>query len=182
MSDGPGRSDGPHEIEILEIVGLDDSAPSPARRAEGLAPEGTATAPREAALRAAARREALEAEEAAARRLLRDLLPALDDLENCARRRPDFATLSEGVRMALRELWDVFRRHRLERIEGYGMTFDPRIHEAAVATPTDRAPANTVLETLRVGYMLGGELVRPALVRVAVEPTVSVVGEGGVER
>ena len=139
------------EIEILEIVGLDETEP-PVERA-----------PSRGVLLDEGRRDGM-------RQVLRELLNPLDDLERCVRQRPDAATLEEGVRLALRHLWDVFRRHELERIEGEGMEFDPEIHEAAVVTASDRVAPGIVLETLRVGYLLAGELVRPALVRVSGPP------------
>jgi hypothetical protein len=104
------------------------------------------------------------------RATLRQILPALDSLESCYREATDQQSLQQGVRMALRELWDVFRAHELERIEGDGIAFDPRFHEAVQVTESTRVPSGTVLEVLRVGYTLAGELVRPAMVRVAIAP------------
>ncbi len=159
-----------HDIEILEIVGMDDETPSrpqpDGRRDEPLRPAGVArTASARAAIhvgriRAAAGRDATLA-------VLRDLLEPLDALEACVRKDQDEEALRQAVRMALRELWDVFRKHDLERIEGGGVEFDPAIHDAVEIVTTDRVPQGTVLKVLRVGYKLGGELVRPAMVRVA---------------
>lgn len=104
------------------------------------------------------------------RATLRQLLPALDSLESCYREAADQQSLQQGVRMALREMWDVFRAHELERIEGDGTAFNPRFHEAVQVTESARVPSGTVLEVLRVGYTLAGELVRPAMVRVAIAP------------
>ena len=111
------------------------------------------------------------------RATLRQVLPALDSLEACYREATDQQSLQQGVRMALREMWDVFRAHALERIEGDGTAFDPRFHEAVQVTETSRVPSGTVLEVLRVGYTLAGELVRPAMVRVAVAPDGPAAGD-----
>lgn len=111
------------------------------------------------------------------RATLRQLLPALDSLESCYREASDQQALQQGVRMALRGMWDVFRSHDLERIEGDGIAFDPRFHEAVQVTESTRVASGTVLEVLRVGYTLGGELVRPAMVRVAVAPAGAVDGQ-----
>lgn len=147
------------EIEILEVVGLDDQEPAE----EGEAPPPPEpSGPRPAEMLDKGRREGELA-------LLRELLPALDDLEQCVRARPSHEQLEDGVKMALRGLWDAFRRRQLERIEGEGRPFDPAIHEAVAVTPSDRVAPNTVIEVLRVGYRLGEELVRPALVRVSGE-------------
>ena len=155
------------EFEILEIVGVEE----PESQARRHAPAGPAAAPHTGPqpIRRPPVAEAELARHAAARMLLREMLPSLEALENCIRQRPDQERLEQGVRIALRGLLAVFRAHKLERIDGDGMPFDPRFHEAAEITPSARVPVNTVLETLRPGYMLGGELVRPALVRVSVE-------------
>ncbi|MBP7147171.1 MAG: nucleotide exchange factor GrpE [Acidobacteria bacterium] len=129
----------------IEIVGFDEDASIPVLPGHWRA-EGRKTGVRDA---------------------LRAILPALDSLETCYREAPDRESLEQGVRVALREIWDVFRPYGLERIEGEHVAFDPHVHEALDVTPTDRVPPNTVLQVLRVGYMLGGELVRPALVRVS---------------
>ena len=137
-------ANGGAEIEI-EIVGFDEDAAVPVLPGHWRA-EGQKTGVRDA---------------------LRAILPALDSLETCYRAAPDHESLEHGVRVALREIWDVFRPYGLERIEGDHVAFDPHVHEALDMTPTDLVPPNTVLEVLRVGYLLGGELVRPALVRVS---------------
>jgi len=129
----------------IEIVGFDEDASIPVLPGHWRA-EGRKTGVRDA---------------------LRAILPALDSLETCYREAPDRESLEQGVRVALREIWDVFRPYGLERIEGEHVAFDPHVHEALDVTPTDRVPPNTVLQVLRVGYTLGGELVRPALVRVS---------------
>lgn len=173
------RDDDTADIEILEIVDLEPvEERTPARPTIPRAP-----APRPPGDDGARVERRRDTEENATRRLLRDLLPALDALECCVRQRPEAAELERGVRLALRGLWDVFRPYNLERIEGDGVPFDPRVHEAAEVTPSTSVPVNTVLETLRVGYLLGGELVRPALVRVSVEaPRAGGDDDGGDER
>jgi len=163
--------DEPGELEILEIIPVGNTGPvgPPGEEDEAeidLESPPSARPGPEPALhrhRQAGREEGI-------RQVLREILPALDALEQCVRQRPDRDRMEEAVRLALRSLWNVFRPHDLERIEGDGIPFDPRIHEAAETTATDRVPPGTVLQVLRVGYLLAGELVRPALVRVSVEP------------
>jgi hypothetical protein len=161
------------DVEILEIVGLDedlneihDELLTPLVQ-QPVLPPLPAIPP--AILREEGRRMGW-------RQALIAMLPALDALEDCIRQRPDPEQLQGGVRLALRGLWDVYRQNGLERIEESGGVFDPSVQEAALVTPTDRVPEGTVLETLRVGYVLGGEMVRPALVRVAIPMDVVPVG------
>lgn len=154
-------------IEVLEIEAAEPAAerPSAALASSPRSDESPVAGPAPSLVRARG-----ESHREGIRASLRSLLPALDSLESCYREAPDRDSLRQGVRMALRAMWDVFRAHDLERIEGDGVQFDPRFHEAAQVTTTDRVPPGTVLEVLRVGYTLGGELVRPAMVRVAVAP------------
>lgn len=168
------------DFEILEIIDLNTgpvdgkppaAAPAAPPPVQGKVKTG-APASVPYAVREQVKREATCA-------LLRDLLTPLDALESCIRERPDPETLEQGVRMALRSMWNVFRPHGLERIEGHGMPFDPRLHEAAEITPSERVPVNTVLETLRVGYTLSGQLVRPAMVRVSVQAPRAPLGSAG---
>jgi hypothetical protein len=158
-----GRTEEP-EFEILEIVGLDDEElHAPEDMARTPCPPPLAEPVDDPPLAAMRHRGQLEG----IRQVLGELLGPLDALEMCIREDPHPEALRRAVRLALRGLWDVFRRHDLERIEGDGVPFDPREHEAVDTVPSDRVPPGTVLSVLRVGYRLGGELARPALVRVS---------------
>ncbi len=48
-----------------------------------------------------------------------------------------------------------------------GEPFDPAIHEAIGGVEGSEFPAGTVAEEVQRGYRSGGELLRPARVRVA---------------
>ncbi len=164
--------EGEGELEILEIIPVGNTGPVDAggdEPAVGPAPGSPEPLPGRARREPAPHRHRREGRREGIRQVLREILPALDALEQCVRQRPDRDRMEEAVRLALRSLWNVFRPHDLERIEGDGLPFDPEIHEAVETTPTDRVPPGTVLEVLRVGYLLAGDLVRPALVRVSVE-------------
>ena len=56
--------------------------------------------------------------------------------------------------------------------DGYpqGQPFDPHIHHAVEMVETDEAPDHTVLEEYQRGYNFKGRMLRPAMVKVAVEP------------
>jgi molecular chaperone GrpE len=175
----PNDRGGDGALDILEVIEQWPSAPDDRSLAEEARPAALdAAAPGPAA----PQQRRTDAERSAARRLLREILAPLDALESCVRERHDLATLEDAVRVTLRAVWDAFRPYNLERVKGSGMPFDPRVHEAAEVTPSTRVPPNTVLETLRAGYLLENELVRPALVRVSVEAPSGAGNDGGEER
>jgi molecular chaperone GrpE len=100
-------------------------------------------------------------------RLVKELLPVLDDLGRAleAAERHEEATLEDGVRLVHRQLMDILAKEGLTEIETDGV-FDPHVHEALLAQPSD-AEAGTVLAVLQKGYRLGDHVLRPALVTVA---------------
>ena len=103
----------------------------------------------------------------AGERLVRELLPVLDDLERAleAAELHEEAKLEDGVRLVHRSLADVLRREGLEEIETDGR-FDPHVHEALLAQPSD-AEEGAVISVLQKGYRLGDRVLRPARVVVA---------------
>ncbi|HSC49148.1 MAG TPA: nucleotide exchange factor GrpE [Gaiellaceae bacterium] len=103
-------------------------------------------------------------------RLVKELLPVLDDLERAlaAAEEHEEATLEEGVRLVHRELEAALRREGLAEIETNGH-FDPHVHEALLSQPSDR-DEGSILEVVQKGYTLGDRVVRPARVVVAAAP------------
>jgi molecular chaperone GrpE len=115
--------------------------------------------------RVAREQEALSAR--ATERLVRELLPIVDDLERAleAAEHHEEAELEEGVRLVQRQLAGVLEREGLVEIETNGK-FDPHVHEALLAKPAD-AEEGSVIEVLQKGYRLGDRVLRPARVAVA---------------
>jgi molecular chaperone GrpE len=100
-------------------------------------------------------------------RLVKELLPVLDDLERAlaAAEEHEEAKLEEGVRLVHRELADALAREGLAEIETNGV-FDPHVHEALLSQPSDQ-DVGSVLEVVQKGYRLGDRVLRPARVVVA---------------
>jgi molecular chaperone GrpE len=100
-------------------------------------------------------------------RLVKELLPVLDDLERAltAAEEHEEAKLEEGVRLVHRELAEALAREGLAEIETNGH-FDPHVHEALLSQPSD-AEEGSVIEVVQKGYRLGDRVVRPARVVVA---------------
>ena len=103
----------------------------------------------------------------ASERLLKQLLPVLDDLERALEAAADHeeAKLEEGVRLVHRAMSDLLRKEGLAEIETEGK-FDPHVHEALLSQPSE-AEEGSVIDVVQKGYKLGERVVRPARVVVA---------------
>jgi molecular chaperone GrpE len=101
-------------------------------------------------------------------RLVRELLPVLDDLERAleAAERHEEAALVDGVKLVEQSLRKALEKEGLVEIETVG-DFDPHVHDALLAQPSEGAEPGSVLEVVQRGYRLGDKVVRPARVIVA---------------
>jgi molecular chaperone GrpE len=116
------------------------------------------------------KRVARDQQELAARaheRLVRELVPVLDDLERAleAANEHENAKLEEGVALVHRSLADLLAREGLVEVETDGK-FDPHSQEALLAQPSE-AEEGTVIQVLQKGYKLGDRVVRPARVVIS---------------
>ena len=104
-------------------------------------------------------------------RLLKDLIPVLDNLERALAAAPEGDPLAGGVRLVLRGFEETLARHGIKSFSAMGQPFDPRLHEAVMQVPVsgEQLPGTVVLEHGR-GFLLNDRLVRPAMVGVAVAP------------
>jgi molecular chaperone GrpE len=78
----------------------------------------------------------------------------------------DVAGLIEGKVATLRLLSKAFEKAQIEEINPEGQPFNPELHEAMMAQPSDAEP-NTVVAVIQRGYQLNGRLLRPARVVVS---------------
>lgn len=127
-------------------------------------------------------------------RLVRELLPILDDLERAAKPpvrasgpregargnrvevpsteatgpdpRSEYEALLEGVKLVQKSLRKALEKEGLAEIDTDG-PFDPHVHEAMLTQPGNGADSGSVLEVIQRGYRLGDKVVRPARVIVA---------------
>jgi molecular chaperone GrpE len=112
-------------------------------------------------------REREEFAKLANERLVKELLPILDDLERAlvAASEHEEAALEDGVRLVHRALAGLLERNGVSEIETEGL-FDPHVHEALLAQPSE-AEEGSVIDVVQKGYRLGDRVVRPARVVVA---------------
>ena len=118
--------------------------------------------------RAARDQESLVAR--AGERLVKRLLPVLDDLERAleAAAEHEEAKLEQGVALVERELRQALHAEGLVEISADG-TFDPNVHEALLTQPSE-AEEGSILQVLQKGYRLGDQVVRPARVVISASP------------
>lgn len=100
----------------------------------------------------------------ASERLVRELLPILDNLERALEAEGD---IREGVAATRDQLVAALGREGLAPVFSDGEHFDPAIHEAVMSQPSDEHEEDTVIKTLERGYLLNGKPIRPAKVIVA---------------
>lgn len=117
-----------------------------------------------------AQRERAEFSEFATMEALRAVLPVLDDFERALKTETTDKEYAKGMELIYQRLLDSLKKLGLEPIECEGQTFDPGLHHAVETEKTDRAPDQSILQVHQSGYNFKGKLLRPAMVKVAVEP------------
>ena len=106
----------------------------------------------------------------------RDILAVADNMDRALqaldaeiREKADASVkgLLDGVELTERELHKVLDKHGVKKFAPLGEKFDPNLHQAMFELPDESRPAGTVAQVIQPGYMIGGRVLRPALVAVA---------------
>jgi molecular chaperone GrpE len=105
--------------------------------------------------------------------LVENLLPVLDGFDRAisAHREAAHNEFRAGFELIRKQLLDVLSKQGLQKIETEGKRFDPHFHHAIERVETSDQPDDTILEELQSGYVFHGKVLRPAMVRVAVNPS-----------
>jgi molecular chaperone GrpE len=106
-------------------------------------------------------------------RLLREMIPVLDNLERAvghAEQGDDNQGLLEGVNMTINQFRKVLEDFGVKPINALGEGFDPNLHQAMGQVETTDQEPNTVISEFQKGYLLNDRLLRPSLVMVARAP------------
>ena len=114
--------------------------------------------------RARLEREHARAVELASERLVKELLPILDNLERALGADGE---IKEGIEATREQLLDILTQEGLSPISSEGEMFDPAVHEALMTKPSNEHKEDTVIQTLERGYALNGKPIRSAKVVVA---------------
>jgi molecular chaperone GrpE len=106
-------------------------------------------------------------------RLIVDLIPVLDAFDRAlhAHQDPAYEEYRKGITLVQKQLWDALARHGVQRIEAAGQMFDPHKHQAIERLETDELPDGSIVAVFQDGYTFHGRVLRPAIVRVAVNAT-----------
>ncbi len=116
-------------------------------------------------------------------RILRDLLPVLDNFERAVGHantasvnvsgeealQQNLKTLVSGVERVRKQLTDILKMHGLKRIETADQAFNPHFHEVVAHVP-EEGKEDQIVDELEPGFMLHDRLLRAAKVRVRVSP------------
>ena len=111
--------------------------------------------------------------------IITELLPVVDNFE---RARVQIQPATEGEQTiqnsyqgVYKTLVDCLKRLGVSAMRPEGQEFDPNFHEAMLREATDEHPEGTVIEQLMRGYMLEEQVIRHAMVKVAVpkEPVIT---------
>jgi molecular chaperone GrpE len=112
-------------------------------------------------------------------KLLKELLPVVDNLDRALAAAAPGDPLVDGVRLVRTSLEQVLGRHGVTSFSAMGERFDPALHEALLQVPTTEKPAGTVVLEHARGFKLNDRLLRPAMVGVAAEPAAPPPDAGG---
>jgi len=120
-------------------------------------------------MRARLRRDVAKEVERGRRLILADLLEVVDNLDRAiAAASAAGGAVLQGIEMVRTQLLAKLAAHGVTRLQSLHQPFDPAVHEAATMIPvTDRAQDGLILGIIHEGYVIGDDVLRPAVVAVA---------------
>jgi molecular chaperone GrpE len=119
-------------------------------------------------------REKQEIEQQIKGNIIKELFPVIDNFE---RARSQIKPNNDGE-MAIHKSYQGVYKQLVETLKKLGVSamrpegepFDPNFHEAMLKEPTDQYPEDVVMEQIVRGYLLGEQVLRHAMVKVAAPP------------
>ncbi len=105
----------------------------------------------------------------ATEKLIKEILPVVDNLEKAlghSKENNSLGSLREGVELTLKGLKEALERVGLAEVKAEGERFDPNYHEAISMQAHPEKESGKVLQELQKGYTLNERLIRPAMVVV----------------
>ncbi len=115
-----------------------------------------------------AARDAALAQERGVVKLVKELLPAIDNLDRALKAMgEEHSQYAEGIKLVYDDLLSALQRVGVEPFSPAGEVFDPQFHEAVAQQPIAGVEPGVVAEVFQQGYRLGDSVLRPARVLVA---------------
>lgn len=116
--------------------------------------------------------EKLELVDTAAKGVIKDLLPVVDDFEralDALSKAEGSEAAKEGTELIYKKLVGTLKSKGLEEIEAVGKEFDTDEHEAVAQIPApEEKLKGKVVEVVQKGYKLGGKVIRFAKVVIGI--------------
>jgi molecular chaperone GrpE len=103
-------------------------------------------------------------------KLLKELLPVVDNLERAiasSKETREISKLNEGAELIKKQFLDVLSKFGVTTLESLGHPFDPHRHQAVSQIEREGVEENRVVGEAQKGYLLHDRLLRPALVAVS---------------
>ncbi len=106
-------------------------------------------------------------------RVIEGLIPVIDGFEHAlaAHGQNDYENYRKGFELIYKQLIENVTKLGAERIDPVGKQFDPHQHQAMDRLETTDHEDGTIVQTFQPGYLFHGRVLRPAMVRVAVQVT-----------
>ena len=109
----------------------------------------------------------LDSYEEGKRDTVKELLPALDNLERALDAIPaESEGLRDGIAMVQRQMLDSLKKLGLEEIEN-DCKFDPTKHEAVMREKVEGKESGEIVVVFQKGYRMGDRVIRHCMVKVA---------------
>jgi molecular chaperone GrpE len=116
-------------------------------------------------------KERTEDSKRATARVIEGLIPIIDGFEHAlaSHREKEYEVYRKGFEIIYKQLVENVTKLGAERIDPVGKQFDPHQHQAMDRLETTEHQDGTVVQTFQPGYVFHGRVLRPAMVRVAVQ-------------
>lgn len=92
---------------------------------------------------------------------------ALEHIEKQEKSSESLKPLVEGIEMTEKELFNLFSKYHVKKIDALGKKFDSHFHQAMFEQEVENQDPGMIVQVIQEGYMLHERLLRPSLVGVS---------------
>jgi molecular chaperone GrpE len=106
--------------------------------------------------------------------VVKELLPFIDNFDRALKHAPKAKDKTEadwlkGLEGVNKQLWQALEALSVQKIQTVGSVFDPKYHEAVQMDGSGEGSQEIVTEEFMSGYVMDGEVLRHAMVKVAMK-------------